>query len=106
MNNCGSPLDNDNIPINWKEQILEIIKTLKKCKVSNNDMWKNNFLVNNDIIHLVDFGWATDELYFPYINITNYDIKNFDNIIELLDHVYQRVIEQRIIFENNICTIK
>jgi tRNA A-37 threonylcarbamoyl transferase component Bud32 len=102
MNYCGIPLDNDNIPINWKKQILEIIKILKKCNVSNNDMWKNNFLVNNNIIHLVDFGWATDENFFPYINITNYDIKKIDNIFELLDHVYERVVEQRILFRNKL----
>ena len=105
MNNCGTPLSNDNIPTNWKEQILEIIKTLKKYNVSNNDMWKNNFLVNNGIINLVDFGWATNELYFPYINITNFDVKKFDNIINLLDHVYERVLEQRILFTTKLIEI-
>ena len=102
MSYCGVPLNNDNIPDNWKDQIIEIIDLLKKFNVSNNDMWKNNFLVSNNIIYLIDFGWATKEHYFPYINITSEDVNDFNNIFELLDHVYQRVVEERIIFTNKI----
>ena len=32
------------------------------------------------------------------INITNDDLEEFQNMFELLDHVYQRVVEQRINF--------
>ena len=74
LHNCGIPLNNDNIPSNWKQQILQIISTLNQCNVSNNDMWKNNFLVNDGTIYLVDFGWATTDPYYPFINITKHQI--------------------------------
>lgn len=97
---CGVPLDNSNVPQNWKEQLLEIIKLLKESNVSSNDMWQNNFLIHNNIIFLVDFGWSSNEHYYPYINITNNDINNSQSIFELLDHVFERVVQDRIIFEH------
>ena len=100
LNYCGVPLDENNIPQNWKEQLLEIIKLLKESNVSSNDMWKNNFLIHNNTIFLVDFGWSTNEHYFPFINITNDDINNYQNIFELLDHVFERVVQERIIFSH------
>jgi len=102
MSYCGVPLNNNNIPYNWKEQMIEIIKLLKKYNVSNNDMWGNNFLINNNIIYLVDFGWATNEHYYPFINITERDIDNSSNIFKLFDHVFQRVVEERIKFKKDI----
>ena len=81
MSYCGIPLNNDNIPSDWKIQILRIIKIMKTCNISNNDMWKNNFIVKDNIIHLVDFGWAINHHFYPYINITECDIDNFNNII-------------------------
>jgi len=99
---CGVPLNDNNIPKNWKEQIQEIIKLLDESNVWNNDMWQNNFIVHDNIIHLVDFGWGSSKEEFPFINITTNDINDSQNIFELLDHVYKRVIQRRFIFQNKI----
>jgi hypothetical protein len=99
---CGVPLNDNNIPKNWKEQIQEIIKLLDESNVWNNDMWQNNFIVHDNIIHLVDFGWGGSKEEFPFINITTNDINDSQNIFELLDHVYKRVVQRRFIFQNKI----
>ena len=100
MNDCGGPLDKNNIPENWKIQLTEIVQTLKECSIYNNDAWFNNFLVKDNIIYLIDFGWGTDQESFPYVNITINDIQQNDNLIFLLDNVYERTIEKRIEFTN------
>ena len=98
MNDCGVPLNNENIPKNWKEQIRTIIKTLKDRKVYNNDMWINNFLVKDDIIHLVDFGWATSKPSYPFINIEENQIDLNEELIKLLDLTFIQDSELRINF--------
>ena len=57
MNDCGGPLDKNNIPENWKTQLTEIVQTLKQCSLYNNDAWFNNFVVKDNIIYFIDFGW-------------------------------------------------
>lgn len=96
LNNCGVPLTNENIPIDWKEQIGIIIKTLKECSVYNNDMWINNFLINNDTINLIDFGWGSDKPSYPFMNIGEFDLEKNNDFIELLDAVYSYACELRI----------
>jgi hypothetical protein len=65
-------------------------------------MWKNNFLIKDNIIHLIDFGWANNNEGYPYINITEEDINKNNNLILLLDHSLERVIEKRILFKNSL----
>ena len=96
LNNCGVPLNNENIPIDWKDQIKSIINTLKECNVCNNDMWINNFLVDNDTINLIDFGWGSDKPSFPFLNIGEFDLEKNNDFIELLDAVYSCACELRI----------
>ena len=98
MNYCGEPLCDTNIPSNWKEQLNTIISTLISSHCSNNDMWKNNFLVKDNIIHLVDFGWSTIDECFPYINITTDDVNSHDGLFSLLDSTFERVIDKRLLF--------
>lgn len=100
LNNCGETVDNENIPKNWKEQIKEIIKTLKNSNVKNNDMWINNFLIKNDIINLIDFGWGGTKNQYPFMNIEESEIDLNYNFIELLDALYLHATELRIEFEN------
>ena len=99
INYCGVYLTKDNVPSNWKKQIQEIISTLEKLNICHNDMWSNNFLVKNDEIYLIDFGWSSmyNEKY-PFININKTDIYKYSNLIDLLENVYTRVIEKRINF--------
>ena len=102
-NYCGIPLDEYNIPKDWKKQIHEIVEILKKKEIYNNDIWINNFLVNNGIIYLIDFGWGTKKSpSYPYFNITEEDLHNHNDLIELLDMVYERYCEERINFRNYI----
>ena len=95
MNYCGQPLTDSNIPNDWKEQITEIVNILKKCNISNNDMWLNNFLVNNNILYLVDFGWATETDDFPYVNITESNITQYDNLLDLLGKTLVKEFKRR-----------
>ena len=94
-------MSNDNIPNNWKEQIKEIIKTLKECNVVNNDMWINNFLVKDDVINLIDFGWASSKPSFPFINIDEDQMIFTSNLFLLLDITYIQNAELRIEFEKS-----
>ena len=95
MSYCGLPLENNNIPINWKDQMLEIIKTMKTCNISNNDVHRGNLLLNNNLITLVDFGWSTNKIDYPYVNITKDDINSYENFNALLDKVIPRSIPYR-----------
>ena len=98
MNHCGEPLNETNIPKDWKKQIQIIVKVLSSNNLFNNDMKINNFLVKNNVIHIIDFGWSTSNPFFPYLNIFIDDIGNYENFIELLDEVYQRFVEKKIYF--------
>lgn len=90
MNDCGIQINSNNIPNDWKNQMYEIIKTLKVYNIYNNDMYQNNFLVKDNVIYLVDFGWAKEKDYYPFLNIKTDDVKKCENMIELLSHVYSR----------------
>ena len=39
--------------------MVEINNTLKEHNIFNNDMWKNNFLVKNNIIY---FNWGAESI--------------------------------------------
>ena len=105
VNYCGTPLENDNIPFNWKEQLNTIITTLKATQISHNDMHGfGNFLVHDGILNLIDFGWATETNKYPFKNINDGDLLLHTNFIELLDDVCKRSIKERI--ENNLWIYK
>ena len=95
MNYCGKSLNKDNIPNDWKCQIKQIVKTLKKCNIFNNDVWMPNLLIKDDIIHLIDFGWASSKNDYLFRNINDEDLNMTNNFIELLDIVYQRGAKER-----------
>jgi len=102
MTFSGKPLckKSGNIPIDWKEQIKEIILILSETKIYNNDMWINKFLVKDGILYLIDFGWATfDNDNYPFINITENDLLENDSLLDLLSIVYSRVAATRLLFE-------
>lgn len=93
MSYCGTKINNYNIPSDWKIQINEIIKSLKSANITKNNMWKNNFLVHNSIIYIINFNNSSDKIEFPYQNISESDIESFDNFIQLLGNVYRRSIQ-------------
>ena len=96
MSYCGVPIDDKNIPTNWKVQVREIVHTMKELKVYNNDIWKNNFLVKDKILTLIDFGWGSETQKYPFQNIKDSDIEEYDDLIELLGRVYRRSIKNKI----------
>lgn len=61
MNYCGERLTKKNIPVDWENQMYEILSDLKAAKIKHNDCLPRNLLVNDDTIVLVDFGMAMIE---------------------------------------------
>jgi len=58
MEDCGEELTLDNLPENWKEQLGQIIKDLRKYQIEHRDIQPNNLMVRGGVIKLIDFGWA------------------------------------------------
>ena len=64
-NYCGESITKENLPDNWKMQLKKIIIILKKKKIYHNDMILDNFLVKDNAIILIDFGWASSKVSYP-----------------------------------------
>lgn len=58
MSYCGVPINNYNKPLDYRIQLINILKTLKKYNIQHNDIKKREILIKNDKIYLCDFGWA------------------------------------------------
>jgi hypothetical protein len=58
IEDCGDMLTITNLPDNWKEQLLEIVKDLRDFNIEHRDIQPNNLMVKKGIIRLIDFGWA------------------------------------------------
>lgn len=59
MSHCGSHLSKGNMPADHERQAQEILEGLKHRDIVHRDIWPGNLMVKNDIIQLIDFGWAT-----------------------------------------------
>lgn len=57
---AGEPLKRSNMPKNYRHQVEEIIKGLKRFNCSHNDIWSENLLVDQGVIKLIDFQWASE----------------------------------------------
>lgn len=86
MNYCGDILSEYNKPTNYKEQLINIIDTLNTLNIYHNDIHINNFTVYNNNIYLIDFGWSSNIIDFPNLNITKEDIINSEDIIKELEN--------------------
>ncbi len=64
---CGQKISKYNIPKNWKKQISDICDELNEHNIIHRDIKQGNVLVHNDIIYLIDFGWAVFEQEEFYI---------------------------------------
>ena len=101
INYCGIPLSNENIPYNWNNQLLTIINNLKDKNMYHNDMMcrmnpKNggNFCVMNNILYLIDFGWATrNKPDFPNQNITLENIHDNMEYKKMLEYEKNKLYE-------------
>lgn len=58
MEDCGSPLTLDNLPQDWKTQLVQILLTLKSEGIQHRDIRPENLMVKDGVIKLIDFGWA------------------------------------------------
>ena len=94
MTYCGSNINKNIIPNNWKVQIREILSILQKYKIYNNDFYYKNILIKNDIMYLVDFGWSTiGNEYYPAHNIREKDLLEYNDLFDLLNTVSLRTIK-------------
>lgn len=58
MEDCGDMITIDNLPDNWKIQLVEIIRELKTWNVQHRDIKPENLMIKDGVIKLIDFGWA------------------------------------------------
>ena len=59
IEDCGDHLTSNNIPEDWKNQLIEIIEDLEDAGIKHNDIKVDNLMVKDNTIMLIDFGWAT-----------------------------------------------
>ena len=58
VEDCGDLLTVNNLPNDWKEQLVQIVFELKNAEVQHRDIKPDNLMVKNNIIKLIDFGWS------------------------------------------------
>jgi hypothetical protein len=58
LEDCGEILTVDNLPIDWKKQMVSIALLLKSEGIEHRDIKPDNFMVKDGVIRLIDFGWA------------------------------------------------
>ncbi len=58
VEDCGELLTIDNLPKDWKQQLVQIILLLKAEGIIHRDIKPDNLMVKDGIIKLIDFGWA------------------------------------------------
>jgi hypothetical protein len=106
VEDCGELLTVNNLPQDWKAQLVQIVFELKDAEVQHRDIKPDNLMVKNGVIKLIDFGWArkfsdpTDNppscLGYPYRPSDCFDdnysmrkiIKEFDFQLEEIQCVF------------------
>ena len=89
LSDCGQELNKENVPENWKEQLLKIRQVLKSHFLYHNDIKSNNFTVKDNKLYLIDFGWSSFyKPEFPYWNLTEKIIKEAVSIEEVFNQVF------------------
>ena len=58
IEDCGESLTEDNLPEDWKEQLIKILVELKTNNIQHRDIKPDNLMVKDKVIKLIDFGWA------------------------------------------------
>jgi len=61
IEDCGELLTENNLPTNWKEQLIQILVELKTNKLQHRDIKPDNLMVKDGIIKLIDWGWSKFE---------------------------------------------
>lgn len=58
LEDCGEPLTSDNLPEDWKSQLVSILMHLRENKIIHRDIKPDNLMIKDGVIKLIDFGWA------------------------------------------------
>lgn len=58
MEYCGEVINRNLLPENWVHQVEEMANQLEKMRIIHRDIKKQNLLVFEGILVLIDFGWA------------------------------------------------
>jgi hypothetical protein len=58
MEDCGEMINVDNLPLDWKEQLVQICMELKAHNIQHRDIKPENLMIKDGVIKLIDFGWA------------------------------------------------
>lgn len=88
LSDCGDILNKDNIPSDWKNQMINILNILKSENIFHNDMHPDNFAVKNNKIYLIDFGCSTfDKPRFPGFNCTISMVHKSKTLLELFEKI-------------------
>lgn len=109
MEDCGDMITIENLPQDWKEQLVTIIMELKAHNIQHRDIKPENLMVKDGVIKLIDFGWARfyddepDEppscLGYPYKPTDGWD-DNFSmrKIIKMFDARVEEIMESPFAF--------
>ena len=84
MTFCGQKINDDNVPANWKIQLIEILDVLKKHNIAHNSTALNNTCIYNDIIYFIDFA-SSGKYGSRKRNLTRDIINNAKNIHDVFD---------------------
>jgi SAM-dependent methyltransferase len=96
MTFCGEPIAQNNVPADAETQARQIVADMRKRGVQHNDIHKDNVLVLDGKLHLIDFAWASatgDSLDFlPHDIGVNYGVRRHGEPVDDLA-MFLRTIE-------------
>ena len=90
MSYCGEKINEINIPLDWKEQMREIIYIFEQEEIFHNDIWIPNFLVNSNTLQVIDFGFSTfKKENFPFTNFISSHLDESPSFFEFIDKCFK-----------------
>jgi serine/threonine protein kinase len=91
LSECGERIDNENLPDDWKEQLITIHEILEYENIYHNDIKPDNFTVKDKKIYLIDYGWASEGMPgYPYLNLNLKIINDSKSFNELFHNIYNK----------------
>ena len=58
IEDCGERIRVENLPEDWEEQFIDILRDLKRFNIQHRDIKPDNIMVKDNIVKLIDFGWS------------------------------------------------
>ena len=91
LSDCGERINNENIPDDWKKQLIIIHETLKRENIYHNDIKPDNFTIKDNKIYLIDYGWASENTPgYLYFNLNLKMINESITFNELFHIIYNK----------------